>query len=382
MIIKDKIIKNPKFFLEILINLFKEIYSKSKSENKKLIKKKNINIDNKYNEQYTNISDALLKSEKKIILIGSYITSSIDYSKILSILIDISKITNSNLGVMTEGANTAGAWITEFLPYKRTWNDDNKSSRHGLNALEMFTERLKSYITFGIEIEHDCLYAKEAIKAFKNANFILSFSSFKSKYLFETANVILPIASSYEISGTFINISGLPQSFNAAIPHGYEIKQGWLAIDELAQKLKQPGFNYISIEEILKEIKINIQIKNKLIWNEINVENLDTNINKDFSIIPTFSNYSIDPLLRRATALQNTYIKHEKAINVNSITYNKLKIINNFTNIKNVENNDTDKYFVLIDNDIADDTIVIDNKNIADNTEFVLQISNTNFEKS
>ena len=246
----------------------------------------------------------------------------------------------------------------------------------------MFKAKLKSYILFGIEIEHDCLYAKDAIAAFKNADFVLNFASFKSKYLLETSDVILPIASSYEISGTFINLTGLPQSFNAVIPHDYEVKQGWLAINELANNLKQPDFNYTSIEEILKEIKLRVNLKNTLKWDSIHTTDLNSCETNDFAILPVISNYSTDSLVRRSHSLQKTYTKTEKSVRLNSTTYQKLKINGTFILIKNKKIDDTNKYFILIDNNIADDTMIIDSKNILDNTEFMLPCDSLSFEKS
>lgn len=368
MSITDKIIANPKYFPAILLEILENIRISSNNENKTINK-------------YKKLTEAFIRSEKNLILLGSYVTTSIDYTKILALSIELTKLTDSKLGVLTDGANTAGAWIAGFIPH-RAPGMTISCEKEGLNALDMFKAKLHSYILFGIEIEHDCLYANNAINALKNADFVLSFSSFKSKYLLDTADVILPIASSYEISGTFVNIAGLPQSFNAVIPHEYEVKQGWMAINDLAKKLKQPGFGYNSIEEILKEIKIITDIRSKITWNSINIENLNSKILNEFTLLPTISPYSTDPLVRRALSLQKTYIKNETSIRLNSSTYKKLKTNNNLLVIKNIEKENINKYVMLIDNEIADDTMIIDSKDTIDNTEFMLQCDKLNFEQS
>ncbi len=355
MNITGKIIINPKEFISVLGNILKNIILKSDS---KTITDnlKNILNDISETKNYLNIINAILNSKNKLIMLGSFVTSSPDYSKILSLSLYLSNIINANFGILTDGTNTAGAWLTGFIPHRLPGN--NLLQEKGLTISQMFDKNLKSYITFSTEIEYDSLYIKQGYQSLKNADFVLSFSSFKSDLLLDYADVILPIASSYENSGSFINMSGILQSFNAVVPHSYEIKLGWQAIINLANNFKYPGFKYDSIEDILKDIKQQCSLKNKLVWNFIEINDFSSKIKSKLINLPIFLNYNLGSLTRRATALQKTYIKNNNCLKMNVQTYKNLKINNNFIFINNNENKI--KYFISIDNTLSDSIITID----------------------
>ena len=292
--------------------------------------------------------------KKKIILLGSYATSSPDYSKILYLTNILSKITQSNFGVMTEGTNSAGAWLTGFIPH-RLPGGKNIEKEIGLNIYDALSKKLKAYILFGTELEYDSIYSKEYIDAIKNAEFVLAFSSFKNQTLLNFSNIILPITTAYENSGSFINVAGMIQTVNSIIQSKNETKNGWTIIKDLANKFGLPGFNYKNEEDILNELKTSLNTDIiKINWEIIPTENIETTIKDEIVILNETCHFSIDPLSRRAKSLQslNEY-KEEKIIKCNSYTYTKIKE-------KKIKD-----FILIIDNDISDNCIVINKKHLS-----------------
>ena len=95
----------------------------------------------------------------------------------------------------------------------------------GLNIADMFAARLKSYVVFGaVEPAHD-IASTAALDAFRSAEFVVALSPYSSAK--EFADVVLPIGTFAETSGTYINLEGRWQSVpGAAAPVG-ESRPGW-----------------------------------------------------------------------------------------------------------------------------------------------------------
>ena len=69
------------------------------------------------------------------------------------------------------------------------------------------------------------------------------------------AHVVLPIGSYAETSGTFVNVEGRWQGWVAAVKAVGESRPGWKVLRVLANLLNVPGFEYVSSEEVLKELQ-------------------------------------------------------------------------------------------------------------------------------
>jgi NADH-quinone oxidoreductase subunit G len=358
MNLTKKYITNPKNNIYILLSIIKNIVEIKNlgSDYDYLIK----NLSTDYIE-YKNLSENILKSQNKLILLGSYTLHSPDYYAISSLCILISNLTGAKLGILTDGCNTSGAYLSGFLPH-RLPGGHTLNKNIGLNIQQMFDFDIKSYIFFGLELDKDIDLNQKIISALKKSEFNLSFSSFKSDSLLEFSDIILPISNSYENIGTFINVSGVQQSFYPAIPSKYEVKYGWKAIIDLAKKFNFSGFQYDNITSVLEEFNaINKNIKLKWKYTDSNV--INTNIKDDIIYIPQFLPYDNDSLVRRAKSLQK--LKSNK-IDDNIIFKCNLKTFNKINNTKNIDN---DKNFefknlkctFLLDESISENIVIIEN---------------------
>lgn len=362
--ITEKFLVNPKDFTNTLLQIFKTYISDKNIADETLNFLSNI----KENEIYKTITSSFIESKNKLILLGNYATNNPEYSKIIAITKKLSNITQSNFGILTEGCNTAGGWLTGFIPH-RLPNGTNLDNESGFNISQILSNKLKAYILFGTEMEYDSIYSHVYIEAIKNAQFVVALSSFKNKNLLNFANIILPIKTAYENAGSFINVSGTLQSFNSIVSVTNEIKHGWEVINDLANKFKFSGFTYKKENEILNEFKTLLQNHDKIEWKDFPITDEKSLFKDEIIIIPDTCHFNIDPLVRRSKSLQNS-IKEEqyKKIRCNAYTYKKLKESKDFK---------SEKINLFIDNDISDDCIFIEKSEIYENNLLPYSSSST-----
>ena len=227
----------------------------------------------------------------------------------------ITEMTGTTLGFLTEGVNAAGAWLAGAVPHRR--GGGKLDAKIGLNARTVWQQNCKGYILLNFEPDLDCASAVQARKALKDASFVIAFSSYKTPFLEEVANVILPIAPFTETSGTYVNAMGEWQSFKAAASLYEGTQPAWKAISSMGNLLQLPGFQYKSSQEIRDELRsmVDSELKNKTIeykshktfWHDVELPGLSTG--QSPSSIPRIGDvplYSVDSIVRRAKALQDT----------------------------------------------------------------------------
>jgi NADH-quinone oxidoreductase subunit G len=158
-----------------------------------------------------------------------------------------------------------------------------------------------------------------AHKALSGAECVVALSSFRSPDLEAVADVILPLAGFAETSGSYVNAQGDWQSFaGATVPMG-EARPGWKILRVLGNLLDIQGFDQVSSEEVLAEVKsaaADLRPNNGA-GVSLGVEQRTPNGGTLVRIgdVPI---YSVDPLVRRAPALQKTADAGEAAIRINS----------------------------------------------------------------
>jgi NADH-quinone oxidoreductase subunit G len=79
---------------------------------------------------------------------------------------------------------------------------------------------------------------------------VVSATSHLTASLAEVADVVLPIGSFAESSGTFVNGEGLWQSWAGAATLLGDARPGWKVLRVLANLLSIPGIDYVSSNEI------------------------------------------------------------------------------------------------------------------------------------
>ncbi|MBV8802567.1 MAG: molybdopterin-dependent oxidoreductase [Gammaproteobacteria bacterium] len=187
----------------------------------------------------------------------------------------------------------------------------------------------KAYLLLNVEPELDCANPIAAVNALKQAECVIALSLFKNPILEQYAHVILPIGTFAETAGTFVNVEGKWQGFQGVATPFAETRPAWKVLRVLGNFLHLNHFEYTDVEAVTAEIKSLLtqnsvkkdhQIKNKFNDNSLSSENkindvniLDIQMNKNKLIsnktvyrIGEIPMYSVDNLVRHATALQET----------------------------------------------------------------------------
>jgi NADH-quinone oxidoreductase subunit G len=199
-----------------------------------------------------NMAERLNKAEKATILLGNLAHNHPAFSALRTLAEYITDATGATFGYLTEGANSAGAWIAGVVPHRNVGGKEVAGP--GLNARSMFESPLKAYLLLNIEPEFDCADPATAVKALDNADFVVSLTPFRSNVMEQYADVLLPVAPFSETSGTYVNVEGLWQSFSGAVKPLGESRPAWKVLRVLGNFFELDGFDYVSSEEVKEEL--------------------------------------------------------------------------------------------------------------------------------
>ena len=256
------------------------------------------------NATHKQIAQSLFTKRNTLLLNGLVSRSHSDFSLIRSYINILASLTNSNLGELTSGANSVGAYITGCIPHR---NLLGQSSQAGLNALEIASKNHDLIILYGLEID-DCLYNQMLAEALKGSKKVVVFNSFMESVINDHADIVIPINTIYESKGSFINLTGQVQEFNQELllPNHYYSNEALLTDLVNERDLDIPSFN-----DFMKGLEsfIDQSIANRNYIKEFPVK---TSNPSPIDITNTFNMYSIDAILRRSKPLQQT--KESKTI--------------------------------------------------------------------
>lgn len=261
-----------------------------------------VNADIEINEIDKAIASKLTANKKTTILLGASAQNHPMASSIRTIVYSIAKATGATVGILTEGANAAGAWIAGAIPHRQAAGFDLATS--GLNAKSMLDNARKAYVLLNVEPELDCANPPLAQQALANAECIVSLSIYHNAVIEKYAHVILPITPFTETAGTFVNAAGQWQTFKGIATPFEESRPAWKVLRVLSNFMHLEGFDYESHDDVLRELQA---IKSPNIENNIRTLHLP-NIQKQnkLSRIGDIPIYATDSVVRRAVALQET----------------------------------------------------------------------------
>jgi NADH-quinone oxidoreductase subunit G len=246
----------------------------------------------------------LLRSGKKIgILLGAQALNHPQAAAIRALANAIANKVGGALGFLTEGANSAGAWLAGAIPHR---SSAGVKVDPGLDAQAIWNQPRKAYILLNVEPDLDCANPVAATRALEQADCVVALSMFRNPVLEQFAQVILPIAPFTETSGTFVNAEGHKQSFKGVATAVGDSRPAWKVLRVLANFLHCEGFDYSSSEEVRDELLTAIENTSFNTENTFSVQN-SYEYNKDIlSRIGEIPIYAGDSLVRRGKALQAT----------------------------------------------------------------------------
>lgn len=255
-----------------------------------------------FEKVHSDIAMELTNGENSCILLGVYVQEHPQAEMINWLAEQVAKITQSQWGYMTQGCNAAGNKLAGAVPFQSAVSG---RATVGKNAKQMLIEGLKGYLIHNCEPDIESLWADEALASFEKAECVVALTSYADGRISDYATVMLPIAGNYETSGTFINIEGRWQSFAAAVSAPGEVRPAWKVLRVLGNLLDLNGFEYESSIQIRDELKERHESSgDKKISRKI-PEPLCAADNSE-TTRDSLGLYMVDPMVRRAKALQQT----------------------------------------------------------------------------
>jgi NADH-quinone oxidoreductase subunit G len=236
---------------------------------------------------------ASLVGKRSAIILGQYAQQHPDYSVLLSIAQEIGRITGAVVGVLPDGANAVGGWLVGALP------------RGGMDAKAMVAAPRAGYLVAGVEAELDM--GPEALAAIAQAEFSVALSAYRNATT-ERAHVMLPVAPFTETAGTFVNMEGRVQTFNAMVKSQGDSRPGWKVLRVLGAMLGLDGFDFERIEDVRAQISPSYEglaegrLSNAIAEFDWQLQASPQSIER----VDEFAIYAMDPVARRSRPLQLT----------------------------------------------------------------------------
>ena len=204
------------------------------------------------NDAHRTVAQLLLAGDQRAVWLGALATRHVGFADLRALAAALAQITGASCGLLSEGANGAGAYLAGAVPHREA---GGKSTPPGKSARDMLSQPLKAYLLFGgLEPSVDT-QDPDSLRTLARAEFVVAVTPFASEEIRRIAHVILPMGTFAETSGTYVNCEGLWQSQSgAALPVG-EARPGWKVLRVLGNLLGLSGFEYQSSEEVLTEVR-------------------------------------------------------------------------------------------------------------------------------
>jgi NADH-quinone oxidoreductase subunit G len=267
-------------------------------------------------EAHRAMANKLVAGKQSAVLAGNLFTAHPHYATLRYLAGHIAGLTGSTFGYLGESANEAGAWLAGAVPHRGP--GAQKLDKPGLNACSMFEQKLSTYLLFNIEPDLDCANAGQVTQGLDGADTVIAFTPYKSASLLQHANVLLPVAVYAENEGSAVNVTGQAQAFSACVAPPGEARPGWKVLRVLANHLMIAGTDYQTIDEIRSELHgviAGVVQDNRADWGRPAA--LPTAGNTVYRISELPMN-SVDSLVRRAPALQETADVSDAQVRINS----------------------------------------------------------------
>ncbi|MBA5604630.1 NADH-quinone oxidoreductase subunit G [Duganella sp. FT3S] len=182
------------------------------------------------------IAASLLSGDNKAVLLGNAAVQHPQAAALHAAAQWIAEQTGAKLGVLTEAANTVGAWIA------------NANS----GTAPVFSTPKQAYLLLNVEPQLDAVNPQQAADALKRADMVVVMSAYK--HGMDYADVLLPVSPFSETSGTFVNCEGRAQSFNGTVKPLGDTRPAWKVLRVLGNVLGLSGFDYETSEAIRDEV--------------------------------------------------------------------------------------------------------------------------------
>jgi NADH-quinone oxidoreductase subunit G len=261
------------------------------------------------------IAESLASGNSAAILLGNLAQQHPRASTLEALAAQLAGLLGGRHGLLGEAANSVGGYLAGAVP-----------GEGGLNARTMLAEPRKAYLVLGAEPELDCADGRLAQAALSQAETVVVLSPFKSAAALDYADALLPIGPFAETSGSFVNMEGRVQSFQAvARPQG-EARPGWKVLRVLGNLLKLDGFDQESSEQVRDQALGGARDFAAGFDNAVTGAAIDLSAEAVLERLAEVPIYAADPLVRRAVSLQKTRDAAAPTARMNAATLARLGV--------------------------------------------------------
>jgi NADH-quinone oxidoreductase subunit G len=245
-----------------------------------------------------------------LVLLGQIAQRHPQYAELRALAAGLASVTGATLGYLSEGANSAGAALAGATPHRGPGG--NNVARAGFDAQAMLETPRNAYLLFGIEPAKDLADGAAALAALRGAA-VVAFTSFVSDDLLDVADVLLPLGTFAETAGTYVNVEGRWQSFDAAADAVGESRPGWRILRVLGNELELPNCEYRTPSDVTAELERELGNARELAPGDTLYKGSFAPNGRAAAVggvqldVPI---YAVDALVRRSEPLQETVLAH------------------------------------------------------------------------
>ena len=201
-------------------------------------------------DSHRSLVAALLNGTRHAVILGNLALRHPAYAELKALAALVADLCGASLGVITEGANAAGAYLAGAVPHREP---GGAPAAAGLTARAMLESPLKTYFLFGgIDPVNDLGVNAQAFAA---ADLVVAATTHLTDSLKAVAHIVLPIGSFAETSGTYVNAEGRWQSWPGAARLVGDSRPGWKVLRVLANLLGIHGVDYVSADQVRDALK-------------------------------------------------------------------------------------------------------------------------------
>jgi len=253
-------------------------------------------------DEHRAIARHLKDAPQSTVLVGNGVAQHAQQGALQMLAALVARLSGSRFGFLSEGGNSAGAWLAGAVPHRRA---GGAAGAAGLDARGMLTAKLNGYVVLHAEPELDCIDGAAARAALQQAECVVALTPYVTDTMRDYADVLLPLALFAETSGTLVNAEGRWQSFTGCTTAPGETRPGWKVLRVLGNLCNLDGFDYEASNEVRRELEAACSAvlpSSKLEWQAP----VPAAAGSGLCRIADYPIYAVDGMVRRSAALQQT----------------------------------------------------------------------------
>jgi NADH-quinone oxidoreductase subunit G len=263
------------------------------------------------NERHDQLAARLRDAARGLLLLGQFAMAHPDAAWLRALAASIAQATDSALDLLSQGGNATGAWLAGAVPHR---GPGGAPARPGMNAAQMLESPRQAYLLWGIEPDFDVDNPARALRALEQAETVIAVASFATDSLRAVADVILPLAPHAESEGSLVNFDGDFMPFAAAGKASGEARSGWKILRKLGGELAIEGFAQVDLGAVQADLRRALE-RGSVTAAEAELH--DVTVAQGLWRIGEVAMYSVDPLCRRASPLQQTVQAQNRFVGLN-----------------------------------------------------------------